>query len=81
MDKQSRYELQKIDCNCNDCASMVRDNNRLTAHQLTYAGTGLMDDLQFGHCGKFDKDVSFIPNTCQIETQQCFTHRKDVSLK
>ena len=26
MDKESIYELQKIDCNCNDCAFMIRDN-------------------------------------------------------
>ena len=25
MDKESIYELQKIDCNCNDCKFMVRD--------------------------------------------------------
>jgi hypothetical protein len=25
MDKESIYELQKLDCNCNDCGYMVRD--------------------------------------------------------
>ena len=25
MDKESIYELQKIDCNCNDCKFMIRD--------------------------------------------------------
>jgi hypothetical protein len=25
MDKESIFELQKIDCNCNDCKFMVRD--------------------------------------------------------
>lgn len=25
MDKESAYELQKIDCNCNNCGYMVRD--------------------------------------------------------
>lgn len=28
MTKESRYELQKIDCNCNDCIFMVRDSNK-----------------------------------------------------
>lgn len=28
MDKDSLYELQKIDCNCNDCKFMVRDLER-----------------------------------------------------
>lgn len=32
---------------------------------------------QFGHCTKFDESVEFIPNVCQIETQECFVHRKD----
>lgn len=31
--------------------------------------------LQYGHCHKFNKPVSFIPDTCQLETQECFVHR------
>ena len=30
----------------------------------------------FGFCTKFDKDVDFIPGTCQLHTQGCFEHRK-----
>lgn len=33
--------------------------------------------LQYGICEKFKKQVSFIPNVCQIETQDCFIHRRD----
>lgn len=33
--------------------------------------------LQYGTCKKFDKPVSFLPVTCQIETQHCFQHRKN----
>ena len=69
-------ELQLIDCNCNDCKHMVRDFEKLAKHKDSFKGTGLMDRLAFGNCTKFAKDVSFIPNTCQIETQQCFEHRK-----
>lgn len=29
MDADSRYELQKIDCNCNDCFYMKRDFDTL----------------------------------------------------
>lgn len=76
MDKEFAYLLQLIDCNCNNCKYMIRDNNRLNAHRKSYEGTGLMDDLQFGDCSKFNKAVSFIPNTCQLETQECFQHRK-----
>ena len=32
--------------------------------------------LNFGKCTKLNKDVSFIPNTCQIDTQNCFEHRR-----
>jgi hypothetical protein len=76
---ETSYELQLIDCNCNDCKFMVRDFERLEAHKKSYEGTGLMDRLQFGNCNKFNKPVSFLPNTCMIETQECFEHRKSGS--
>jgi len=31
--------------------------------------------LHYGKCLKFDKDVSFIANTLQLDTQECFKHR------
>ncbi len=55
---------------------MVRDFEKLDAHKKSYEGTGLMDRLAFGYCMKCNFDVSFIPNTCQIETQKCFEHRR-----
>lgn len=33
--------------------------------------------INYGNCNKFNKQVSFLPQTCQIATQQCFVHRKD----
>ena len=69
-------EQQLIDCNCNDCKFMVRDLEILNKHKKTFAGTGIMDKLNFGMCTKFNKSVTFIPNTCQLETQECFEHRK-----
>jgi hypothetical protein len=33
--------------------------------------------IQYGKCQKFLKPVSFIPGICQLETQECFSHRKD----
>lgn len=33
--------------------------------------------INYGHCQKLNKDVSFVPNTCQIDTQECFKHRRD----
>jgi hypothetical protein len=69
-------ELQKIDCNCNDCMYLVRNFEKLKKHKSSYDGTGLMDNLQYGDCSKLNKPISFIPNICQIETQKCFQHRK-----
>lgn len=36
--------------------------------------------INYGFCDKFKKDVSFIPNVCQLHTQECFKHRKDESI-
>jgi hypothetical protein len=33
--------------------------------------------ISYGQCLKFNKEVSFIRDSCQIETQHCFLHRKD----
>ena len=79
MDKNTREYwrgLRELDCNCNDCKFMHRDLCKLREHKKTYEGTGLMDKLQFGVCIKFNKDVSFIPNTCQLDTQECYEYRE-----
>lgn len=119
MNKESTIELQKIDCNCNDCKFMVRDmeqykeslekhqtwqfsafelkKKRLIEKSEEWANKGEFDKakslfeeaesmrfifdksyslINYGHCQKFNKPVSFIPNTCQLETQNCFTHRR-----
>ncbi len=34
--------------------------------------------INYGTCDKFKKPVSFIPNQCSIDTQDCFVHRKNV---
>jgi hypothetical protein len=121
MDKESIFELQKIDCNCNDCKFMVRDFEKFKQSiefhhklQLDYFNTNKQKlvakakwyryekgDLErwndllieseklnfvfdkstacvnYGSCSKLNKDVSFIPNTCQSNTQECFQHRKE----
>lgn len=69
MDRESLYELQLIDCNCNDCKFMNRDLSRPPQK-------GVPSPINYGSCTKFNKPVSFIPATCQIETQECFEHRK-----
>lgn len=121
MDKESIIELQKIDCNCNDCKFMNRDSEKFKlsiekhykwqldyfemlrnkliikanwykdkfndlenwdllltqAESMVFQFNKSTASTNFGHCIKFDKDVSFIPNICQINTQQCFNHRRN----
>lgn len=69
MDKESIYLLQKFDCNCNDCKYMIRN-------LLKPPLKGQTNPINYGQCVKFNKEVSFIPATCQLETQNCFEHRK-----
>jgi hypothetical protein len=120
LNKESIIELQKLDCNCNDCKFMTRDSERFSKSledhhrwQLSYFNTirqGLYTKSEFwkskgedkkaetlikeadkmvfqfdkkeasinyGHCDKFNKSVSFLPNTIQIDTQECFEHRRN----
>lgn len=34
------------------------------------------DLISYGKCKKLNKDITFIPNICQIETQNCFQNRR-----
>ncbi len=73
-------ELQKIDCNCNDCIFMIRDFEKFKSWDKLYAGQEKASHrIHYGKCSKFNKDVSFIPNTLQLDTQECFKHRRDHS--
>lgn len=83
MNQESKIELQKIDCNCNDCKFMQRDFETYKSFDGLYKNTlGQVTSpsyrINYGNCMKLNKPVSFIPNTCQIETQTCFKHRKDL---
>jgi hypothetical protein len=81
MDKESIYELQKIDCNCNDCKFMQRDLQKYKSFDWLYTENGIITSpsyrINYGECVKFKKSVSFIPGICQLETQQCFEHRRN----
>lgn len=76
MEKESIFERQLIDCNCNDCGFLIRDFEKTKKHKESYKGTGLSDRYIYGNCSKLKKELFFSPNTCQIETQDCFKHRK-----
>lgn len=78
MDKESIYLLQKIDCNCNDCIFMTRNFEKRKSFDTLYEGQlNASHRINYGTCSKLNKEVTFIPNWCQIETQECFKHRKD----
>ncbi len=113
-------ELQKIDCNCNNCIFMQRDMITYKRWEIFHREIqqnefdrkkarmskqidefyrqqeftkGLALEVEwnsmkfefnksyvsfnYGTCTKFQKSVSFIPNTIQLDTQECFKHRKD----
>lgn len=120
-DKESRIELQKIDCNCSDCVFMIRDSDRLKdshdfhrkiqlnefemerkrligiaenyrikegnldvwqtlhneANKLKFQFDKKELNINYGACDKLNKPVSFIANTCQLDTQECFEHRRN----
>lgn len=79
MDKESIIELQKIDCNCNDCVFMVRDFYKRKYFDKIHEGQlNASHRPNYGICTEFKKSVTFIPNTIQLHTQDCFRHRKDV---
>ena len=81
MDKESLYQLQKIDCNCNDCGFMVRDfetKKFWDSKEINKDQKNASHRINYGNCSKLNKPVSFIPNTCQVETQNCFVHRKEI---
>lgn len=74
MDKESKYELQLIDCNCNDCIHFERDipkTKRLNINEKV-----VEFKTHYGKCKKFNKDVGEIANICLLHTQECFEHRR-----
>lgn len=125
MEKESVIELQKIDCNCNDCLFMERNidefklslerhnkwqldyfesikakkikkakwwrdnkndlekwNDLLTeAEAMVFQFDKKEAMINYGYCAKLLNSVSFIPNTLQFTTQNCFKHRRDELFK
>lgn len=77
MDNYSTYLLQKIDCNCSDCKFMIRDNEKKRLYDKQAGDQDKKFRISYGYCRKFNKEVTFIPGICQIDTQQCFEHRRD----
>jgi hypothetical protein len=81
MNKETIIELQKIDCNCNDCKFLIRDFEKYKFFDYLYTNekgqvTNPSYRINYGNCIKLNKEITFIPNTIQLETQKCFEHRR-----
>jgi hypothetical protein len=76
MDKESFIELQKIDCNCNDCKFMQRDVAKFKSYDHLHEGRKNARRFNYGKCLLTNEDVSFIPNQIMVENQECFEHRR-----
>jgi len=60
-----------------DAKSQIPYNERFVQKAMNMQFQFNTDGLiSYGHCNKFNKPVSFIPGICQLETQDCFEHRK-----
>jgi hypothetical protein len=119
MDKDSTYELQNVDCNCNNCIFLYRDITTWQkwhdwhkdlefiefkkSKEKAIAEALLIEDepnrngmlrtankmkfqfdksklISYGKCSRLGKEVRFLPNTCQLNTQSCFMHRKEFTI-
>lgn len=57
---------------------MVRDLEKFRLFDTLYGySKNASHRIHYGDCTKFNKPVSFIPNICQLETQECFEHRRN----
>jgi hypothetical protein len=57
---------------------MVRDIDKFHSYDTLHLGQEKASHRpQYGNCTKLNKPVSFIPETCQIDTQQCFENRRN----
>lgn len=77
MDKESIYELQKLDCNCNNCKHFKRDIEKTA--RLNNNDKIVANKIHYGTCEKLNKEVGEIANICLLHTQKCFEHRKNKS--
>jgi hypothetical protein len=77
MERQSTIELEKIDCNCNDCKHLLRDIAKFNSFNHLHLGEEkARHRVNYGRCLSLNKKVSFIPGVCQPQTQECFEHRR-----
>jgi len=49
----------------------------LTKEILSRKFIYMKKDTNYGYCNKFNQNITFYPNICSLDTQECFLHRKD----
>lgn len=49
---------------------------RKQANKMKYQFDKKEVSINYGDCAKFNKAVSFLPGVCQLDTQDCFEHRR-----
>ncbi len=52
------------------CTELLREHSRVTVDKGYKAG------LVFGRCAKYNKPIQTVSNVCQVDTQECFVHRR-----
>lgn len=52
--------------------ALLRERSRVAVDKSYKAG------LVFGTCAKFNRAIETVPNVCQVDTQECFVHRRKV---
>ncbi len=51
-------------------------NGLMNERSRVSVDTGYRTGLVFGNCSKFDSPIATVPNACQVNTQECFVHRR-----
>ena len=69
------YELQLIDCNCNNCGFFKRDIEK--TRRLNSNSKIVEFKIHYGYCNKNQNEVGEMANITLLHTQECFIHRKD----
>ena len=69
--------IEKAEFAKNKFYDLLKWNDLLTqSEKLKFQFDKSECTINYGKCSKLNKDVSFIPNTLQLETQSCFKHRR-----
>lgn len=81
MEQLERQWFNNTVANCLEKARKKTDkhpegNKVYEAEILSWKFQYSKSKVNYGRCTKFQKDISFLPNTCQLETQNCFEHRR-----